>query len=176
MKRGIKIPLWTGKFAISKSLIDLKPWSHSPLQKGTMVCPSFGSVRLCPWAWPGAVFCSLPESRLWHRAMATWAFLGTVAVLGRTLPDDRNQWLGTLGTQAWAWVSFARPAGPNKPFFFFFSFASVKITEPECKKTLWGLNKFPPTRKLCDSGILNLAGFQTWYSLGVGHKRMGTSI
>lgn len=59
--------------------------------------------------------------------------------------------------------------------FFSFLLLQSRSLNQSAKKAV-GLNKFPPTRKLCDSGILNLAGFQTWSSLGVGHKRMGASI
>lgn len=76
----------------------------------------------------------------------------------------------TLGGQTWVWVSFAQPAGSNKPIFFFpFSFSQDHWTRVGRK--LQGLKKFPPTRKLCDCRILSLAGFQTWYSLGVGPEK-----
>lgn len=81
---------------------------------------------------------------------------------------------GKLGAAELSPTCWARTAGLATPsFILFIYFLLVKITKPEWNENL---NKFLPTRKLCNSRLLSLAAFQTQYSWSTGHKKTGTSV
>lgn len=134
-ENGYKILLWTGKFSINKSLIDLKPWSHRPLQKGATVCWPFGSETPCPHAWLGTVFWSLPESRLWHRAKATWRVLRHICCAGQNAVRRQKsvtaRWEDRPG-RGWALPSLL---ALTSLFFFFPLFLQSRSLNQSRKKT-----------------------------------------